>query len=69
MDIKDFEDIVVLKPQDDLDRPVPFIKEYIPTGLMTIAWDRKMRPYERPKEIPETKVAIDSSVYQMSGKA
>ena len=47
MDIKDFEDIVLLKPQDDLDRPIPFIKEYTPTGLMTIAWDRKMKPYEK----------------------
>ena len=41
------------------DRPVPYIAGYTPTGILTIGWDRTMQPYEQPKKIPATKVAIE----------
>lgn len=63
-EVSDFDGIVVLEAQDELDRPVPYIANFTPTGLMTIAWDRKMKAYEKPQEIPATKVAVDVELVQ-----
>ena len=29
---------------------------------MTIGWDRRMKPYEKHKEIPPTQIAVDPQV-------
>ena len=31
---------------------------------MTIMWDRRMKPYKSPEEIPNTLVAVDLDVYE-----
>ena len=57
------DDLNVLKyfePQEQiLNRPIPYIANFTPTGLMTIAWDRLMQPIEKPERIPPTLVAVD----------
>ena len=40
-------------------RPIPYIANFTPTGVMTIAWDREMLPVEQPEKIPVSQVAID----------
>ena len=40
-------------------RPIPYIADFSQTGVMTIGWDRPMTPYEKPNEIPPTRVAIN----------
>ena len=36
---------------------------------MTVAWDRSMKPYEQPKEIPEKKIAIGMTVFDETIKS
>ena len=50
-------------------RPIPYIASYTPTGLMTIAWDRTMQPYEKPKEIPKKKIVIGKTVFEETKKS
>ena len=64
LELDEFEGIVIEDVQKEKDRPVPYIADFTPTGQMTIKWDRLMKPYERPDEIPPTKVAIDLDVYE-----
>ena len=49
------------------DRPEPFIADYTPQGQMTIGWDRTMQPYEEPKQIPETQVALSANIVNNLG--
>ena len=51
----DFKGLVMFKPQSqNKERPIPYIVDFSSTGVMTIGWDRPMKPYERPVEIPKT---------------
>ena len=36
------------------DRPLPHIVRLSSTGLLTIAWSKPMKPYEKPTEIVDT---------------
>ena len=31
---------------------------------MTIGWDRVMKPYEKPKEIPSTQIAVKAEIFE-----
>ena len=45
--------------EKDTRRPIPYIANFTPTGIMTIAWDRQMIPIEQPEKIPVSQVAVD----------
>ena len=36
------------------DRPLPYIVRMSATGMLTIAWNKPMKPYGKPKEIFDT---------------
>ena len=58
-----FKGIVVFEPQKvEKNRPIPYISDFSPTGIMTIGWDRPMTPYDRPNEIPPIQVAVDADL-------
>ena len=58
-----FKGIVVFEPQKvEKNRPIPYIADFPPTGIMTIGWDRPMTPYDRPNEIPPIQVAVDADL-------
>lgn len=44
--------------------PVPYVFGISPLGVMTIAFDRRMKPVEDPLQIARTKVAIDYDFFQ-----
>lgn len=46
---------------------MPYIVDFSQTGVMTIGWDRQMKPHENPKEIPPTKIAVEPALFQKSG--
>ena len=61
----DFKGIIMVEPQPkSTERPVPYIAEFSQTGVMTIGWDRAMKPYEKPKEIPPTQIAIEPAIFE-----
>jgi len=42
-----FEGMTYFKAQPpSKERPIPYIADYTPTGMMIIAWDRRMQPIE-----------------------
>ena len=45
-------------------RPIPYIVDFTPTGVMTIGWDRPMVPYNSPKEIPPTVIAVKPEIIE-----
>jgi len=45
--------------EKDARRPIPYIANFTPTGVMTIAWDRQMIPIDQPEQIPVSQVAVD----------
>ena len=61
--LREFKGIVILKqPDEDKERPVPYVFGISSRGVMTIAFDRPMKPVEDPKVIPPTKVAINYDI-------
>ena len=42
---------------------MPYIFDFSPTGVMTIGWDRYMKPYEIPSEIPPSEIAIKQELF------
>ena len=55
--------MIMEQPEDRNDRPVPYVVGFSPTGVMTIAWDRPMKPVENPEVIPPTRVAVNFDVF------
>ena len=54
----------MIEPQEELEnRPVPYIADFTPRGVLTIAWDQQMKPFAEPKEIPISRIAVDYEVY------
>ena len=51
--------------QKENNRPRPFISSFSMTGVMTIAWDRPMQPYEKPKQIPLQQIAVSSRLVEL----
>lgn len=51
------------------ERPIPYIVDFSQTGVMKIGWDRLMKTYNKPKEIPSTKIAVEPSLLEESIKA
>lgn len=47
----------------DPNRPIPYIVDYSPTGVMTIGWDRLMTPFQNFTIIPPTKIAVAPEVF------
>lgn len=47
---------------DDIDRPIPYIVDLKPTGLLTIGWNTEMNPPLNFTEIPPTKVAFEENL-------
>ena len=31
---------------------------------MTIGWDRRMKPYQRPSEIPPERIAVSADIFE-----
>ena len=62
--LSDFKGLVMFQPQTyNEERPIPYIVDFSPTGVMTIAWDRTMKPYEKPDEIPPTQIAVQADIF------
>ena len=61
---EEFNGLVIEKLSEDPDKPIPYIANFTPTGLMTIKWDRLMEPYDEPAEIPPTRVIVDSELFR-----
>ena len=60
-----FEGLTIFESQKERrDRPVPYIVDFSQTGVMTIGWDRQMKPYKTPKEIPPKQVAVKPDVLE-----
>ena len=61
----DFEGFVVNEipvPVEEKEQPIPYIKYVSPTGVVTIIWDRRMKPFEKPEQIPPAKVAVERTI-------
>ena len=61
---EEFNGLVIEKLSEDPDKPIPYIANFTPTGLMTIKWDRLMEPYDEPAEIPLTRVIVDLDLFR-----
>ena len=60
MSINEWDGLLYLEAQtEDARRPIPYIANFTPTGVMTIAWDRQMIPVKKPKRIPASKIAVN----------
>ena len=65
MSLDDWDGLLYLETQqEDVRRPVPYISNFTPTGVMTIAWDRQMLPVEKPARIPVSKVAVNPDLIE-----
>ena len=55
----------MLMPQpESKERPIPYIVDFSQTGVMTIGWDRLMKPYDKPQEIPPERIAVEPSLFE-----
>ena len=55
----------MFEPQPKIiERPIPYIADFSATGLLTIRWDRPMVPYNKPKEIPPTQIAVKAEILE-----
>ena len=64
-----FDGVVMFNRQEySEERPIPYIADFTPTGMMTIAWDRQMQAVENPREIPKTKIAVDADIFEQGKK-
>ena len=56
---------VIVEPQKvEDDRPVPYVADMSPLGLMTIKWNKPMKPLSNIEEIPPTKIAVDEELFR-----
>ena len=55
--------MILQSPEDNFERPVPYVVSFSPKGELTIAWDQPMKPVENPHVIPPTRIAIDFDVF------
>ena len=60
----DFEGVVIWQPpEENFERPIPYVVDFSSKGELTIAWDQSMKPIENPQVIPPTRIAIDFDVF------
>ena len=50
--------MVIQDENDESDRPIPYIVDFSPTGLMNIGWSDRMNPPKVLDDIPPALVAI-----------
>ena len=48
--------------EEDKERPIPYIIDLSPNGVLLIGWDKKMRPPEIIESIPPTKIAVEAHI-------